>query len=375
MSLAGRLARAGVRAAARRWPVELAELMRDEWLAELAAVDGSCRKLTFAGSLVVSPAVDEPSWPERASAVGRATAVAAGVTLLAAFATNLARGSDLFAPAVIVFAAVALCVVGVRVRSSIALMGAALFAFLLAGNPVPIMPFMGAADIAPAVVVWAAGLAVVARVTRRLAADGHRRRAALAGVGGGLVALDLAVAAGSAHAAAVLSVPAWTAPAWFPLALLPGGTVPFGPEFADGSAVFGRLQAAGPAFHASDILLANAAVMAGPLLLCAAFVLAGTLRRSELSATHRPGRAEARSGQATSRIQLGAGLMAALGALTAGPLLPASGGDANVVLRQMLDNSTAFGFGFVEHPAGLGAVALLAALLAMRLIPAARPAA
>jgi hypothetical protein len=39
----------------------------------------------------------------------------------------------------------------------------------------------------------------------------------------------------------------------------------------------------------------------------------------------------------------------------------------------MLDNSTVFGFGFVAHPAGRGALALLAAVLVMRAITAATP--
>src|SRR3712207_5085456 len=128
----------------------------------------------------------------------------------------------------------------------------------------PVMPFMGVADVAPAVAVWTAGMALT------------RRRG---GAAGGVLTLGLATVAGSVHAAAVLQVSLWTAPGWLPLSLLPGGVVSFGPRFADGTADFGPLRAGGPAFDASDILLANAAVMAGPMLLCTAFLLAGNSRR------------------------------------------------------------------------------------------------
>ncbi|WP_250037489.1 hypothetical protein [Paractinoplanes maris] len=415
-----RLTRLLVRATARRWPDDLAAAVRDEWLAELAAITGprrAYRKLAFAGSLAISPAVDEPSWPERAGTAGRAAAVAAGITLVAAVATNAARGSDAFAPALLLLAVAGVIAIGRRIRGSVTLVGLALFAFLFAGNPTPVMPFMGAADIAPAVAVWAVGMTVALRRTTRWAT-----------VSGGLVTLHLATMAGSAHAAAALGVPAWTAPAWFPLALLPGGTVAFGPLFNDGTATFGALQASAPAFHASDILLANAAVSAGPLLLCTAFLLAPALRRPRTagarietppapartmetvlaaaphsetqpaaartaetlaaagphnetlaaalahnetlpaaasSTEHPPAAAPGRRLSPAARETV-AGLTGALAALAVAPLLPAAGADADVVLQRMIDNTTAFGFGFVEHPLGLGAVALLTAVLAMR---------
>ncbi|MEV4351606.1 hypothetical protein AB0J83_44685, partial [Actinoplanes sp. NPDC049596] len=273
---AERLAQRGVELAARRWPEDLAEMMRGEWRAELAAVEGrgrGRRQLVFAASLVVSPAVDESSWRERAGSVGRAAMAAAGVTLVAAASANAMRAAG---PVALLVAVLAFAAIGVRLRGSVLLAGVALFGFLVAGNQVPVMPFMGVRDIAPAVAVWVLGTAATAGLTRRL--DGHRRRAMLVAVGGGLITLDLAVAAGSLHAAAALDISAWSAPAWFPLALLPGGAVSFGPHFADGTAAFGSLQASGPAFHASDILLANAAVMAGPLLLCSAFVLSNAAR-------------------------------------------------------------------------------------------------
>ena len=70
---------------------------------------------------------------------------------------------------------------------------------------------------------------------------------------------------------------------------------------------------------------------------------------------------------------MAAGLAAALGALAVAPVLPVAGRDADAVLPKLLDNSAAFGFGFVEHPVGLGAVALLAAILAMRAVDARLP--
>ncbi|MGK5681866.1 hypothetical protein [Actinoplanes sp. URMC 104] len=366
-----RLARALVGAAARRWPEEMADEMRAAWLAELAAIPGWWRRWAFAGSLAISPGVDEPSWGERASAAGRAAAVAGGVTLAAAVATNLARGAGALAPAVLAVCVLALGVVGARRRGSVVLVGAALFGFLLAGNPVAVMPFMGARDIAPAVGVWMAGMA------------GARRRGPAGAAVGGAVVLGLATAAGSVHAAATLGVSGWTAPAWFPLALLPGGTVSFGPVLPGGAPV-GTLQAAGPT-HASAVLLANAAVMAGPMMLCTAFVLAPALRIGSWKRT-----AAARFGAgvgprtaapptATNGVarrgngdvwRAAAGMGAALGALAVAPRLPAGGAEADVVAR-LVDNSMAFGFGFVEHPVGLGATALLAAVLAMRVRPAA----
>ncbi|MBM2621482.1 hypothetical protein JIG36_38860 [Actinoplanes sp. LDG1-06] len=438
-----RLARFAVRMAARRWPAELAGTMREEWLAELAYVRGARAKLAFAGSLLVSPALDGPSWADRFAGLGRA----AGVTLAAAVVANLARGSGVFAPLLLVLAAIVLAAIGRRVRVSVPLVGAAMFVFLFAGNPVPVMPFMGAADIAPAIVTWVLVMTLLQRSLRRnqnrdedhgrirgrgaepggargRVADRERNRGYVrTAILGGSAAVMLATIAGSARAAAALGIPAWTAPAWFPLALLPGGTVTFGPYFADGSAAFGSLQAVGPAFHASDILLANAAVMAGPLLLCTAFLLHRGGRPGQPAAIehgvhrHQPGTdASARKSRPGSAavpalslrplprlatdalarrasrlsprltglarhaantvalagrdLRLPAGLAAALVALAAGPKLPASFDSGDAALRAMVDNSAAFGFGFVEHPVGLGAVALLAAVLVMRAVGA-----
>ena len=351
-----RLARAAVTAAARRWPPDLADDLRAAWLAELATLTGARRKLAFAGSLAVSPAVDEPSWASRAAGLGRHAAVAAGVTLLAAALANTARAAGPAAPALLLAAVAAMVAAGARVRVPVALVGGALSAFLWVGNPVPVMPFLGAADIVPAVATWTLGTAITVRAARRR--PGHARPRAFAG---GLTTLVLATAAGSWHAAAVLGVPAWTAPAWFPLALLPGGVLRFGPGVPPGAA-FGPLRTYEFA-HASDILLANAAVTAGPMLLCTALLLAGaTVRRVPHGGRRYAGAADRRCATGDARIREAlAGVVAALAALAVAPLLP-----GGTTPSRMLDNATVFGFGFAVHPLGQGALALLVAVLTMR---------
>ncbi|MFF5076905.1 hypothetical protein ACFY36_07625 [Actinoplanes sp. NPDC000266] len=396
-----RMARAGVAIAARRWPKDLADEMRDTWLAELAALEGPGRarkRLVFVASLLVSPAVDEASWRERGEAFGRAAMVAGGVTLLAAASANAIRsgGEALLLLGVLTFAAIGARLQARASRSEpstpddrfgstapdggpqsaasgggsaasgrgpglaavVGLLGVAMFGFLVAGNQVAVMPFMGVRDVAPSVAVWTVGTAVVVRLVQRLAAAGQRGRAVWLAAGGGLITLDMAVAAGSLHAAASVGVSAWSTPAWFPLALLPGGTVSFGPHFADGAAAFGSLQAYGPAFHASEILLANAAVMAGPLLLISAFTAAAALRTAPT-----PQSTDSRASSGWRQFLTGSA--AAIAAIALCPLLADHGGDAEATLRRMLDNSTEFGFGFAAHPAGQGAIALLAALLVM----------
>lgn len=410
--LADRLARAGLAATARRWPVDLAETIHSEWYAELDALDAdpalgragrAYRKLAFAGSLLVSPAVDEPGWRDRATGLGRAVMVAAGLTLLAATLANAAHAAGLLAVPLL-----AVVVAAVRARVSVVLLGAAAFAFLLAGNAVAVMPFMGFLDVAPAVATWTVLTALVVRHTARLAESGRRRLALLVAVGGGLSALDLATVAGSLHAADVLGLGWAWAPAWFPLSLLPGGTVEFGPHFADGTAAFGSLQASGPAFHASDILLGNASVMVGPLVLCSAFALAAALRVKAADpqpAATRPvshglqpaparsvsggpeptsARPVRRAAGVGSRFVRGAadrvgdasgvlartlvGVVAALAGLAVCEAFVRSGAGADATLHRLIDNSTVFGFGFAAHPAGRAAVALLAGVLAIRAI-------
>jgi hypothetical protein len=188
------------------------------------------------------------------------------------------------------------------------LIGLALFAFLLAGNEVAVMPFMGVLDIAPAVVTWTLGTALVLRVSRG-------RFRPLIAAAGALITLELATIAGSWHAIEVLGA----APAWFPLALRPSG---------------------------EDLLLANASTMAGPMLLCSVFVFTSALRRPAPAAARAP-----------ARILAGAG--AALGSLAFCEWMSRSG----PMPHHLLDNTFAFGFGFAAHPAGRAAVALLIALL------------
>jgi hypothetical protein len=345
--LVAALARAGIAAAARRWPADLAGALRAEWEAELAAIRVQehglrriHRTLTFAGSLAVSPAVDAP--PRLAGCV-----VAAGVTLLAGALFNAVHAVG--APGLLLLAGLAMAILGRRVRLSpttaVLLLGVALFAFLFIGNDAAVMPFMGIADVAPAVVTWTVLMVAAVRLPGTLA------KAA-----GGLIALDLTMVAGSWHAADVLGVGPASAPAWFPLALLPGGTVNFGPFHADGAASFGALRASGPAFHASDILLANAAAMAGPMLLCSIFVLA------------LPGAASLRPAAASSDVRRTvAGIGGALGGLALAEVLRRAAPTADTILHQLLDNSAFFGFGFVAHPAGRAAVALLVALLFLQM--------
>ena len=123
------------------------------------------------------------------------------------------------------------------------------------------MPFMGFADVAPAVAVWTAAISTV-RLTRAL----HGGRCVAVAIAGGLIATDLAVIAGSRHAADALG-PQAARRSLVLLALLPGGRWTYA-FHAGGTAAFGTSAASGPAFHASAILPANAAATAGPMLLC-----------------------------------------------------------------------------------------------------------
>jgi hypothetical protein len=359
--------------------VDLAETVHREWHAEIDALDAdralrpagrAYRKLAFAGSLLISPAVDEPTWRDRAAGLGRAVPVASGVMLLAAALANAVHAVGVLAIPLLAFA-----VAAIRVRVPVVLLGAAGFAFQLAGNAVAVMPFMGFVDVAPAVVTWTVLTALVVRRTARLAGSGRRRLALLVAVGGGLGALDLTTVAGSLHAADVLGLGWDRAPAWFPLSLLPGGTVEFGPHFADGTAAFGSLQASGPAFHASDILLGNASVMVDPLVLCSAFALAVALRAT--AAGPRAAGVGARFVRSVAdRIGEVSGVMSrtlvGVVAALAGPAVceafVRSGVGADATLHRLIDHSTLFGFGFAAHPAGRAAVALLTGVLAIRAV-------
>lgn len=323
MSLAARLARRLLALAARRWPRELAADLEREWSAELETLRGQPgRMLTFAVSLAICPAVDGPTWQERS----RSVAAPVALTLLAAALFNgvqLAK-HHLGPPAAIATLGAALTVMAAAGRrctpGRIVLLGAALYAFLLAGNQVAVMPFMGWRDIAPAVAAWTVLTALTVRFAR------HR----LVAVAGTLITLEVAVAAGSLHAAGSLGVSVSSAPLWLPLALLPGG--------------------------AGSVLIGNAAAMAGPLTLCSAYVLAGLLRGADPRPLRLPG--------------IPVGVAAALLAVAVGEMLRRSGPTGETALHRLTENSAVFGFGFLSHPAGIAASALLVALLAAYRQPA-----
>jgi hypothetical protein len=376
-----RLARAGVAAAARRWPDDLAEVLLPEWYAELSALRldarltgarRAYRMLAFAGSLAVSPTADA-TWPGRITGGARAASVTAGVTLLGAALFNASHAVG--GPGLLILAGVLMAVLGSRVRMSLTaatvLLGAALFGFLFVGNDGAVMPFLGFADVAPAVAAWTVAMLLVVRAGGHPAVRGRAWRRPVVAVAGGLVALDLAVVAGSLRAAAALGVGPGSAPAWFPLSLLPGGVVGFGPFHADGSGSFGPLTASGPAFHASDILLANAAAMAGPMLLCTVFLIALALRHAapEAIGSNEDSHAAVRAGASQSR-RVAAGVLGALGGLAVGEVLRGSAPAADTLLHRLVENSAVFGFGFLAHPAGQALTALLAALLTIRSVEA-----
>lgn len=383
MRAAGRLARTLVTAAARRWPADLRDELAREWHAELAALGPGWRGLAFAASLAAAPAVEEEgaeptSWARRGAGWARALSVPAALTLLAAALINgahLAQGR--FGPAaggaaLLGAAAVMAALAGRATVGRVLLLGAAGYAFLLAGNQVAVMPFMGWPDLGPAVLAWTILTAATVRLSTRLRAAGRGLLAGVAAVGGAVIALDVAAAAGSLHAAAVLGVSPASAPAWFPLALLPGGGTGFGAYFADGTAAFGSLRQTGPAFHASEVLLGNASAMIGPLALCSVTVVAGLLRRPSWSATGwtpaTPAAARPRDAAGIAAL----GVVAGLGGLAVAELLRRSGGAAELTLHRLVDNSAVFGFGFLAHPAGRIAVALLIGLLVAHLGTTAR---
>jgi hypothetical protein len=238
----------------------------------------------------------------------------------------------------------------------------ALYAFLLAGNQVAVMPFMGWPDLAPAVVGWAALMAVAVRVAIRVRRAGRPMWTAVTGATGVLVAVDGATVLGSLHAAAVLGIGAGSAPAWFPLALMPGGTVRFGPVVAG--------PPLGPpvsSLHGSDVLLGNASAMVGPLLLCSALLMAYTLRAV---ATVRAGVVAAGVAEpgtppvvvTSGWSQVGprvAASVAVVAAVAVGAALSAVTPDPGAVFARIADNSAVFGFGFATTPFGRAVLILI----------------
>ncbi|AGL14926.1 hypothetical protein [Actinoplanes sp. N902-109] len=292
--------------AARRWPADLAADLEREWLAELSVLRGKpLRRLSFAASLAASPAIDGPTWEDRA----RSLATPVVLTLIAAALFNGVRlaqqhGGQMVAAVAFALALAAMGWAGRRTTpGGVVMLGACVWAFLLAGNPVAVMPFMGWRDIGPALATWTVVMALVAR-----------SRSALAAVAGTLVALDLAVVAGSVHGALSLGVPFWAAPLWLPQTFLPSAGHP--------------------------VLIGNAAAIVGVLLFVSAYVLSGALRR-KTARPPQPGR-------------LPAGLAAAVASVAVGEVLRRSPRAIDAV----------FGFGFLSHPAGLAATALVIALAA-----------
>jgi hypothetical protein len=336
MSTLDRLTRLGLDIAARRWPRDIAEDLRYEWGAELAAIRHdphagrfarAGRAMAFAGSLALSPAV-EPDGAEPAGWRDRLLppAAAAGLLLVAAAAFDAVHAaghrSGVASMVALAAAAATMAALGHRFRGgAVAMtisMGVTMFAFLMAGNRVAVMPFMGWRDVLPAVSVWTVATAVAVALARR-----RRVLGAVAAV----LALEAASVAGSLHAAHVLQIGLRTAPGWLPLALVP----------ASGTS------------GASRVLLGNTSVMAGPMLLCSLFVLAMAVRRAPFPATaQRP----------DLRIPMGVAATAAV--LIVAELARRS----EPAWSRVIENSAVFGFGFLAETPGRIAVALIGGLVA-----------
>jgi hypothetical protein len=310
-----RLAEAAITLAARRWPPR----MRDEWLAEMAAMSGERERLAFAAGLLVSPSADGMR--------GGTVAVAGGVTLLAAALANAVHATS---QPMMIAAAGVMVLAGMRLRMSapaaVALLGPALFAFLLIGNDIAVMPFMGLVDVGPAAAVWTAGMLATVRFLDK----------PVALLAGALGTMSAATAAGSVHAAAELGVSFWSAPAWFPLALLPPS----------------------PSAGIPGVLLGNATAMTAPMLLCAVFVVALAVRAP----------AAPDAALRSPRWRVPAALVAAPLAVVVCQVTTAAGTDVSTTMQRLLDHSAVFGFGFAGGVPGQAAVALIAAVLALRLV-------
>ena len=305
-----------VRLAARRWPPDLVDAMAEEWRAELAAVRADTslpkpvrlwRALAFAIGLVRFGSVGSEestwdSWRSRAARFGPAVAGLAGAVGVVALsgalfgalhdayhrlervatgATGAALEAALVLLAVAMMAATGLTTArrwsrqpagayaGIRAAT---VLGFVMFLFLWIGNRVAVMPFMGWRDVGPAVAAWTVSMAMTLTAVRRLGRSGRRGAASVVGAFGVIGSADVAAAVGSLHAAATLGVATVSAPAWFPLALLPAGIADLGRSVKPVAASASHAGA-----QASAVLLGNASAMVGPLLLCAVFAVAYTV--------------------------------------------------------------------------------------------------
>ena len=175
MTVVDRFTDACLARAARRWPDDVSVELVREWHAELSALRAdrsltrlvrAARSVAFAASLALSPPVEPAgaaprTWRDRAITAGRPLLAPAGVTLAAGALFNLVHlvsrsvpvpartPVELGALAVAVAAMARLGLVGAgwsaprRPVAATVLTGLALYGFLLAGNPDPVMPFMG----------------------------------------------------------------------------------------------------------------------------------------------------------------------------------------------------------------------------------------
>jgi hypothetical protein len=371
MTAADRLADRLLRRAAARWPGELAGPMLGEWRAELAALGADATRgrltrtrdaVTFAASLALATPPDRPDRTV-AAPLTEAAGAAAAVLLAGAVAnlTHVATGSAgrtvpvgaLALAQALLLGAAALggARLGALLRRyapgggsrPVILLGVAAYLFLWLGNDTPVMPFMGWRDIAPAVGAWTLAGVATAAGARRLRGTGRSGAARWWVWTGSLLAVEAAAVAGGWHGAGVLGTGRGAAPAWLPLALLPGGLLPGVP--------------AAPA-----TLLGNASAMLLPLALCSA-LLAGFLTAPAGPAPAHP-RPE---GAAPRRVAVAALAGLALPLLVPALLVAPTGDAAAAGLDR---HAIVFGFGFLAAPWGRLALAALTGLLA-----AARPAA
>jgi hypothetical protein len=338
-----------VASARRRWPVELSDDMARTWLAELAVLRLTSgvpapkrwwRQVTFAASLAVSPSPHgersmSEVWSGRLAGLGRAglTLVSAvGVVLLAVVAplymANLAGNLDqhvsesvlAFVPVVALALSVAMMwwlgsVIGRRSateqpagqhdrdqRSIVAevvprmvALGLA-FALILPGfhpNWGGGVDVTNQADVLRGVAVWTVIAAVVTVLVVRSIRRGRRLAAYAYGIGGTLVALDIAVIVGGwgyAHRAGVGAAAAVT---WFPRAVFDpgiGSSIGIGPQLYEARITHDFLVTiSGYQAHGMNLLAQGVQGFAGALLVGTVFAVAYALRAAQTVAAQAEG--------------------------------------------------------------------------------------